>query len=87
MLLLASKLSVTVILHDQMPDVALCSEEKIRLYFIESVTSVWPMEPKRIKKIEEITAGVTAGKIYATAFLDFKALKKFSKELVWETEV
>ena len=71
----------------KMPDVVLYSEEKNWLYFIESVTSVGPMEPKRIKEIEEMTTGVTAGKIYVTAFLDFKTFKKFSEMLAWETEV
>ena len=70
-----------------MPDVVLYSEEKNWLYFIESVTSVGPMEPKRIKEIEEMTIGVTAGQIYVTAFLDFKTFKKFSETLAWETEV
>ena len=70
-----------------MPDVVLYSEEKNWLYFIESVTSVGPMEPKRIKEIEELTTGVTARKIYVTAFLDFKTFKKFSEMLAWETEV
>lgn len=31
--------------------------------------------------------GVTAGKIYVTAFLNFKTFKKFSETLAWETEV
>ena len=74
-------------LHDKMPDVVLYSEEKNWLYFIESVTSVGPMEPKRIKEIEEMTVDVKAGKIYVTAFLDFKTFKKFSETLAWETEV
>lgn len=30
---------------------------------------------------------VSAGKIYVTAFLDFKTFKKFSETLAWETEV
>ena len=81
------KLGFTITLHDKMPDVVLYSEEKNWLYFIESVTSVGPMEPKRIKEIEEMTEGVTAGKIYVTAFLDFKTFKKFSETLAWETEV
>ena len=81
------KLGFTIILHDKMPDVVLYSEEKNWLYFIESLTSVGPMEPKRIKEIEEMTTGVTAGKIYVTAFLDFKTFKKFSETLAWETEV
>ena len=81
------KLGFTITLHDKMPDVVLYSEEKKWLYFIESVTSVGPMEPKRVKEIEEMTTDVTAGKIYVTAFLDFKTYKKFSEALAWETEV
>ena len=80
-------LGFTITLHDKMPDVVLYLEEKKWLYFIESVTSVGPMDPKRIKEIEEMTAGVTAGKIYVTVFLDFKTFKKFSESLAWETEV
>lgn len=80
------KLGFSITLHDKMPDVVLYSAEKDWLYFIEAVTSVGPMEPKRIKEIEEMTVDVTAGKIYVTAFLDFKTFKKFSESLAWETE-
>lgn len=80
-------LGFTITLHDKMPDVVLYSDEKHWLYFIESVTSVGPMDPKRIKEIEEMTVNVPAGKIYVTAFLDFKTFKKFSDTLAWETEV
>jgi len=79
-------LGFEITLHDKMPDVVLYSQEKNWLYFIESVTSVGPMEPKRIKEIEEMTASVTAGKIFVTAFLDFKTFKKFLDSLAWETE-
>lgn len=82
-----AELGFAITLHDKMPDVVLYSEEKNWLYFIESVTSVGPMDPKRIKEIEEMTAGVKAGKIYVTAFLNFKTFKKFSETLAWETEV
>lgn len=80
-------LGFEITLHDKMPDVVLYSAEKNWLYFVESVTSVGPMEPKRIREIEEMTVGVTAGKIYVTAFPDFKTFKKFSELLAWETEV
>ena len=80
-------LGFDITLHDKMPDVVLYCEDKNWLYFIESVTSVGPMEPKRIKEIEEMTFAVVAGKIYVTAFLDFKTFKKFSEFLAWETEV
>lgn len=70
-----------------MLDIILYSEEKNRIYFIESVTSVGPIEPKRIKEIESMTKNVTAGKIYITAFLDFKTFKKFADIIAWETEI
>lgn len=80
-------LGFEITLHDKMPDVVLYSEDKNWIYFIESVTTVGPMDPKRIREIEEMTTEVTAGKIYVTAFLDFKTFKKFSEDLAWETEV
>lgn len=80
-------LGFEITLHDKMPDIILYSEEKNWLFFIEAVTSVGPMEPKRIKEIEEMTMNVNVGKIYVTAFLDFKTFKKFSEKLAWETEV
>lgn len=81
------ELGFDITLHDKMPDVVLYCEDKNWLYFIESVTSVGPMDPKRIKEIKEMTEGVTAGKIFVTAFLNFKTFKKFSESLAWETEV
>lgn len=81
------ELGFEITLHDKMPDVVLYSEDKNWIYFVESVTSVGAMEPKRVKEIEEMTENVSAGKIYVTAFLDFKTFKKFSESLAWETEV
>ena len=82
-----SGLGFEITLHDKMPDVVLYSAEKNWIYFVESVTSVGPMDPKRIREIEEMTQNVTAGKIYVTAFLDFATYKKFAESLAWETEV
>lgn len=73
--------------HDTMPDIVLYSPDKKWIYFIEAVTSVGPMSPNRIIELETLTQNVTAGKIYVTAFLDFKTYKKFSESLAWETEV
>ena len=80
-------LGFDITLHDKMPDVVLWSEAKQWLYFIEAVTSVGPMEPKRIIELNELTKNVTCGKIYITAFLDFKTYKKFSQDLAWDSEV
>lgn len=82
-----SALGFEITLHDKMPDVVLYNEEKDWIYFVESVTSVGPMDPKRIVEISEMTDSVTSGKIFVTAFLDFKTYKKFASELAWETEV
>ena len=41
---------------------------------------LYPMDPKRILEITEMTKDVTA-------FLDFKTYKKFTEELAWKTEV
>lgn len=82
-----SELGFEITLHDKMPDVVLYREDKNWIYFIESITSVGPMDPKRIVEIEAMTKNVTAGKIYISAFLDFSTFKKFSEQLAWETEV
>ena len=81
------KLGFEITVHDKMPDVVLYREDKNWLYFIESVTSVGPMDPKRIIEISDMTRNVEAGKIFVTAFLDFSTYKKFSESLAWETEV
>ena len=81
------ELGIDITLHDKMPDVVLYREDKNWLYFIEAVTSVGPMDPKRILEISEMTKNVTAGKIFVTAFLNFETYRKYSNQLAWETEV
>lgn len=81
------EIGFAISLHDKMPDVIIYSEEKKWLYFIEAVTSVGPMEPKRIKELMEMTKNVKVQRIFITAFPDFKTYKKFSEQLAWETEV
>ncbi len=82
-----TELGFEITLHDKMPDVVLYREDKNWIYFVESVTSVGPMDPKRVLEITEMTKGVTAGRIFVTAFPDFKTYKRFSETLAWETEV
>ena len=81
------KLGFSITLHDKMPDVVLYREEEDWIYFVESVTSVGPMDPKRILEITDMTKDVKSGKIFVTAFLDFTTYKKFADSLAWETEV
>lgn len=81
------ELGFEITLHDKMPDVVLYREDKDWIYFVESVTSVGPMDPKRIVEIGQMTGNVSASMIFVTAFLNFKTFKKFSESLAWETEV
>lgn len=81
------ELGFEITLHDKMPDVVLYSEEKNWIFFVEAVTSVGPMNPKRLLEIKEMTKNVTAGKIFVTAFLDIGTYKRFIDMLAWDTEV
>lgn len=82
-----SHLGFTITTHEKMPDVVLYKEDKGWIFFVEAVTSVGPMSPKRINELEQMTTNVNAGKIYVTAFLNFATFKKFSDQLAWDTEV
>jgi len=81
------ELGLDISLHDKMPDVVLYSPEKKWLFFVEAVTSVGAMSPKRVRELQEMSAKVQVGIIYVTAFLDFATYKRFAAELAWETEV
>ena len=50
-----TKLGFEITLHEKMPDVVLYREDKKWIYFVESVTSVGPMDSKRILEITEMT--------------------------------
>ena len=82
-----TELGFEITLHDKMPDVVLYRQDNDWIYFVEAVTSVGPMDSKRVLELTEMTKNVTAGKIFVTAFLDFKTYKRFSETLAWETEV
>lgn len=84
---LLKKLKISIGDHEKLPDVILYQKEKKWIYFIEAVTSVGPISPKRIVEITDMTRNCKLGKIYVTAFIDMKTFKKFTEQLAWETEV
>ena len=84
---LLEKLKISMGDHEKLQDVILYQKEKKWIYFIEAVTSVGPISPKRIVEITDMTKDCKLGKIYVTAFLDMKTFKKFTEQLAWETEV
>ena len=76
--------------HTKLPDVVLYREDKNWIYVVESVTSVGPINDKRIIEIVEMTQECQCGKIYVTAFLDMTSkngFKKFINDIAWETEI
>lgn len=84
---LLSKLNIYMGKHEKLPDVILYQKDKKWVYFVEAVTSVGPISPKRIVEINEMTSECKLGKIYVTAFIDMKTFKRFAEDLAWETEV
>lgn len=82
-----AELGFDITLHDKMPDIVLYRNDKNWLYFIEAVDSVGPMSPERVMDLTNMTQHVDCGKIFVTAFLDFKKYKRFSEQIAWETEV
>ncbi len=84
---LLKQLKISMGEHEKLPDIILYQSDKKWIYFIEAVTSVGPISPKRIIEINEMTKECKLGKIFVTAFIDMKTFKKFAEDLAWETEV
>jgi type II restriction enzyme len=82
-----SEIGIPIDQHSKLPDVVLYDREKNWLYLIEAVTSHGPVSPKRIIELEQLLENCNAGKIYVTAFPDFKEFKKWSSKIAWETEI
>ena len=57
------------------------------LFLIEAVTSHGPVSPKRIIELEKFLKDCNAGKIYISAFPDFREFKKHTADIAWDTEV
>ena len=81
------KIGIPIHQHSKLPDVVLYDEGKNWIYLIEAVTSHGPVSPKRVLELEKLLIDCTAGKIYVTAFLDFKSFKKWSSKIAWDTEI
>ncbi len=81
------KLGIPIGQHSKLPDVVLYDKKRKWLYLIEAVTSHGPVSPKRIVELEKMLKNCEAGKIYVTAFPDFKEFKRHTPEIAWETEV
>jgi hypothetical protein len=82
-----SALGITITEHDKLPDVMFYDENRKWLYLIEVVTSHGPISNTRLLQLEQMLAGYQLGKVYVTAFPDFKTFRKHSQDIAWETEI
>lgn len=82
-----AQLDVPITMHDKLPDVLLYDEEKNWLYLIEAVTSHGPISHKRKHELENLLKGITAQRIYVTAFLNFAEFRRHERTIAWETHV
>jgi len=80
-------LSVKMTKHDKLPDVVAHDEKRKWLFLIEAVTSHGPITPKRHHELERALKDCTAGRVYVSAFPDFKEFKRHADQIAWETEV
>lgn len=82
-----NQLSIPFDEHSKLPDIVLYDKDRKWLFLIEVVTSHGPVSPKRIIELEALLKECKAGKVYVTAFPDFREFKKHTDDIAWETEV
>jgi len=80
-------LGIPIDQHSKLPDVVLYERKRNWLFLIEAVTSHGPVSPKRIMELEKLLKKCKTGKVYVTAFPDFKEFKRHTNDIAWETEV
>ncbi|MCX6272220.1 MAG: BsuBI/PstI family type II restriction endonuclease [Bacteroidetes bacterium] len=84
---LLTKLSIPINQHGKLPDVVIYDPVKNWLFLIEAVTSHGPVSPKRMIELEDFLKDCKVGKVYVSAFPDFKEFKRHTNDIAWETEV
>jgi len=80
-------LGVPITKHDKLPDVLIHLPARNWLLVIEAVTASGPVSPKRKRDLEAFLSKCRAGRVYITAFQNFKEFKLHVNDIAWETEV
>lgn len=80
-------LNVPELSHGKLPDVVLWDKKRNWLFLLEAAATHGPVSPKRHAELEAMLKNCPVERIYVTAFMDFKAFKKYASEIVWESEV
>jgi hypothetical protein len=71
----------------RLPDIIAYEPERNWAFLIEAVHSSNPIDEARHALLTSLTTGCTAGRIFVTAFLTKKDLRKWIAQIAWETEV
>lgn len=80
-------LGIVITEHDELPDVLPYSEERPWLFLIEALASHGPVSAKRHRGIEKFLKKCTVPRIYVTAFVRMRNLRRHAPDIAWETEV
>lgn len=83
----AKEIGLAFDIHGKMPDVVFYKKDKNWLILVESVTSVGPMDGKRIIELNELFSACSLPKVFITAFPDKATFSRFLPSIAWETEV
>jgi hypothetical protein len=84
---LLKELKIDVTEYGKLPDIILYDCVKNHIFLIEAVTAHGPVSPKRQIELEEMLTKSPIGRIYVSAFPDFREFKKHIDNIAWDTEV
>ena len=81
------ELGVTVDSHGKMPDVVVNMPDKQWLVLMEAASSHGPVDAKRHGELKALFHGCVAGLVFVSCFPTRVELRKYLKNIAWETEV
>ena len=86
---LITYLGLEIDVHQKIPDVIMCDDQKNTLYLCEAVASSGPIDMLRKKELEELFNSWNAKYpiVFITAFLDSSLFKRFSDQIASDTTV
>ncbi|MCP9945202.1 restriction endonuclease [Streptomyces somaliensis] len=82
-----AKLGVEVDSHGKMPDVVVFLRDRNWLVLIEAASSHGPVDAKRYRELSDLFRGSSAGLVFISALPSRVELRKYLKEIAWETDV
>ncbi|MFG2850908.1 BsuBI/PstI family type II restriction endonuclease [Streptomyces mirabilis] len=82
-----ASLGVEVDSHGKMPDVVVYLRDKNWLVLIEAASSHGPVDHIRYRELNDLFRDSTAGLVFISALPSKVELRKYLKEIAWETDV